>query len=67
VLSLIPYEIFGREIRFASLNAENNESKNIAFRSIDLNSLKLKSYMFLFQWLLFMAEYDCVNFVWKRM
>ena len=55
MLSLIQYETFGREIRFSSLNADNNESKNVAFRSIDLNSLKLKSFTFLFQWLLFVA------------
>lgn len=37
VLSLIQYETFRREIRMTSLNPENNESKNIFFRSIESN------------------------------
>jgi hypothetical protein len=46
VLSLVQYETFRREIRFASLNADNL-SKNIFFRSIESKQSQVKELHFI--------------------
>jgi len=46
VLSLIQYETFRREVRFASLNADN-VSKNIFFMSIESKESQVKALHFI--------------------